>query len=91
MKFNLFHSMPILLALSANMAEAKTVPEVQKFLIEELIRMETASPLAPESERTDSLNEYQLSLFRLRIKAEFGFDAGIGKITLEPVAEFFWE
>jgi hypothetical protein len=75
----------------AGTASAKTIPEVQKFLLEELTRMEAAPPLTPESERLGSLSDYQLSLFRLRIKAEFGFDVGVGKISLEPVAEFFWE
>jgi len=79
---------------AGNSAFGKTVPEVQKFLVQELNHLQSAPPMESSTVspgQVESLSEYQLSLFRLRIKAEFGFDAGVGKITLEPVAEFFWE
>jgi hypothetical protein len=81
-----------ILTVSAGAASAQPVPEVQQFLTEELAKLDTVAPPLPGGDKdARPLGDFELALIRLRIKAEFGFDVGVGRVTLEPVAEFFWE
>lgn len=82
-------------ATLSGVAQARTVPEVQRFLKEEIVKLDTVAPPGPvraeDGTTAGRLGDYTLSLFRLRVNAEFGFDVGVAKVTLVPGAEFFWE
>lgn len=77
--------------LAAAPAEAKVIPEMQKFLKDEIMKLDKVSEPTVGEEGGTYAGNYKLSLFRLRLRAELGFDIGVAKVTVEPVAEFFWE
>jgi len=80
------------LALSSHAAFADPVPEVQRFLKEEILKLQSVAEPAIDGPRGPVYaSGHALSLFRLRIRAEFGFDVGLARVTLQPFAEFFWE
>ena len=86
----------VLTGLSAGSAQARNIPEVRRFMTEEITRIAHAlqesdgtmgSPIGPHS----TYSNFQLSVFRLRIKAGIGFDVFFGRLTLEPQIELFWQ
>jgi hypothetical protein len=96
MEHSVKHLIPLAFAFAAlaSTAEGRTVPEVQRFLKEEIVKLDAVAPPGPvrlDGDGRDGLGDYSLSLFRLRVQAEFGFDVGVAKVTLVPGAEFFWE
>ena len=80
-------------SLSAGVARADPVPEVQRFLQEEIVKLQTVQDprIGPPGAYAHGTYGYNLTSFRLRLRAEFGFDVGVAKVTLQPFAEFFWE
>lgn len=70
------------LCSSAGLADA--IPEVRTFVEEEITKL-VASPIHdglrdPSAPLT--YDNYSLSLFRLRLKASVGFDAGVARVAL---------
>lgn len=83
-------AVPLSMLLGSLPAGAREIPALQKFMREEIGKLAAVEPVISDNGHYASGN-YTLSLFRLRLKAEFGFDVGAAKVTVEPVAEFFWE
>jgi hypothetical protein len=81
---------PLTLVLAVADANARPVPEVQRFLQEEITKL-AAAGAPPVGGAGGTYGEYELALFRLRLRAELGFDVGAARVSVEPVAEFFWE
>ena len=85
-----------LLGVQSVPAQAKVIPEVRRFMTDEIKKiavglrdpdgnMETPQP-GPVG------NGFaELAVFRLRIKAGFGFDVFFGWLTLEPQIELYWQ
>lgn len=80
-----------LVAATEQSAMAEPIPEVQAFLKSEITKLATVQPPLAPADGKSLISGYDLSLFRLRVQAEVGFDAGVARVTLVPVAEFFWE
>jgi hypothetical protein len=77
------------------MAEAKTIPQVRNFMMQEISRISKAlneqNALAAEgADATCCPMETELSLFRLRVRASTGFDIEVARLTLEPAIELFF-
>jgi hypothetical protein len=72
-------------------ATADTIPQVQNFLQAEIGRLAEASPLQGRLLDNRERSAFEFAKFKLRLRAEVGFDMEFGKISLVPGLELTWE
>ena len=85
-----------LLGVQSMPAHAREIPEVRRFMTDEIKKIAVGlrdSDGNMESPRPGPVGNgfAELAVFRLRIKAGFGFDVFFGRLTLEPQIELYWQ